>query len=88
MDVEEQLEAFFEGEGYEEIQKVEGWGWCGLNKYIFTWGVLYGMNHWGIQGRFCFDTRGNALAFYKDMIKYGRDVEKPVVGQDGCTAIK
>ncbi len=88
MVTDDDLKEFFKGQGYEQVEKTDHWGWCGINRYIFTYGVLYNMNQWSVGGRFCFDTKGNALAFYKDLIKDGKAVELPVVGIDGCTAIK
>lgn len=69
---------------YFQIRYVEGWGWCGLQRFIFTVGVCHGLDNIGRKGRFCFHTLGDALAFYEEW-----DGSKlPVVGEDGCTAIK
>lgn len=84
----ENITDFFKQQGYERIAYVDGWGWCALNTFMFTWGVLYGMDNGGVKGRYCFYNKGCALLFLADLVKHGQAVELPVVGIDGCTAIK
>lgn len=77
-------EEFFASQGYTDIKKWEKYGWCAINRYIFTVGFLIGMDRTGMKGRFCFDTMANAKLFAENW-----DGETfPVAGLDGCTAIK
>ena len=80
MSLEEELAAM----GYMELREVEGWGMCGISRFIYTCGVCYGMDATGMRGRFCFDTYQNASLFLRDWD--GKTL--PEVGIDGCTAIK
>jgi hypothetical protein len=71
------------GQGYTEIRLIDG-EFCGLMRFIFTTGVCYGLDPTGYRGRFCFDNHMDASMFLKDW-----DGETPpVIGKDGCTAIK
>lgn len=55
-----------------------------LQAFAFTWGLMLNLNGAVYDGRFCFDTLQNAQGFYDDW-----DFKTyPVVGEDGCTAIK
>ena len=57
---------------------------CAIEKWMFTWSVSYGLCISGRAGRYCFNTLCDCLAFYKDW----DGIEVPVVGVDGCTAVK
>ena len=70
--------------GYHYPRYIEGVGWCGIRQFIFTVGVCYGLDRIGYTGRFCFKTLNDELGFYDAW----NGIEQPVVGQDGCTAIK
>ena len=77
------MKEILESYGYEEIRCIDGI-WCGLMRFLYTVGVCHGMDEHSIKGRFCFDTYQNASLFLKDW-----DGETPpVIGDDGCTAIK
>lgn len=78
------LKSMLEGYGYEHVREVEGWGWCGISRFMFTCGVCYGMDETGRKGRFCFDTMMDAELFLRDWD--GTTI--PEVGVDGCTAVK
>lgn len=78
--------AFHEKWGYTDLEIVDG-NLCALSKFIFTWGVIIGLTPAVIGGRYCFDTKQNAVLFYEDYKKSSGQVV-PVVGIDGCTAIK
>ena len=70
--------------GYTDIREVIPNYWCGIYRYLSTYGVCIGLDASGHQGRFCFDTYLNAQLFLRDW----KGFELPVVGDDGCTAVK
>ena len=70
--------------GYTHIQRIEGRGWCGIGRFMFTHGVLFGMDITGYKGRYCFQDQCSAEGFMLDW----DGITVPVVGVDGCTAIK
>lgn len=81
--IDHDLERFLLSEGYTNLRDIEGMV-CGCYRFIFTSGVCYGIDFGGLAGRFCFDTKANARLFLKEW----DGIEKPIVGLDGCTAIK
>jgi hypothetical protein len=70
--------------GYEHVREIDGLGFVGLSRFIFTVGVLWGLDESGYKGRFCFDTHMDAELFLREW----DGTTYPVVGEDGCTAIK
>ena len=54
------------GEGYSEMTKVDGKGWCGIMRMVFTTGVVVGMDALGYFGRYCFGTKKEASDALKD----------------------
>lgn len=57
---------------------------CGLHRFAYTVAVVVGLDRIGYEKRFCFDNLSYALSFYQ-----GWDgLTEPVIGQEGCTAIK
>ena len=69
--------------GYENIRVIDGVV-CGTFRFIYTVGVCYGIDDVGYSGRFCFDNQLSAKLFLKEW-----DGETlPVIGEDGCKAIK
>lgn len=56
----------------------------GVQRFIFTYGILLDLNNHFYRQRYCFDSLQNAIGFYNDYD--GSQV--PIVGIDGCTAIK
>ena len=77
------LEQMLVDNGYQNIREIDGMV-CAAMRFIFTVGVCYGIDQTGYRGRFCFDTYQNAMLFLDEWD--GRTI--PVVGEDGCTAIK
>ena len=79
---------FFEGHGYTDIKRMQifqlGDSYVGLRRFMYTCGVCYGLDETGYRGRFCFDSMQNARFFLHEWD--GQTL--PVVGEDGCTAIK
>lgn len=69
---------------YESLKNIDG-NLCGLMQMLFTVGVMYGIDEQGnYHGRFCFDTYQNAELFLQDWDGH----TLPVVGEDGCKAVK
>ena len=71
-------------EGYIGVCWIRDRGVCGILRQAYSVGVFYGLCESGYDGRFCFNTELNALLFLKDW----DGVTLPVIGVDGCKAIK
>ena len=69
--------------GYQNLRLVNG-AWCGTQRFIYTVGVVMGLDESGYKNRFCFDTEQNAALFLKEW----DGTTLPVIGDDGCKAIK
>lgn len=52
---------YLKSEGYSEIREINSKGICGLMDFIFTTGLVIGMNEIGYFGRYCYKTRQEAL---------------------------
>lgn len=52
---------YLKSEGYYEIKEIESRGICGLMDFMFTTGLVIGMNEIGYFGRYCYKTRQEAL---------------------------
>ena len=69
---------------YGSLRNIDG-NLCGLLSQVYTVGVFYGIDEQGNNmGRFCFDTYQNAELFLQDWDGH----TLPVVGEDGCKAVK
>lgn len=51
-----------EQEGYTQICEKEGRGICGIYRFVFTTGLVYGMDETGYAGRWCFETMCEATS--------------------------
>lgn len=51
----EVLREQLEQNGYFSLKVIEGRGICGLNKFIFTVGLCFGLDHVGFDGRWCYE---------------------------------
>lgn len=69
--------------GYRNIRFVNR-QYCGTLQQVYTHGVFYGLDETGSLGRYCFDTEQNATLF----LAAWDGKTPPVVGVDGCKAIK
>lgn len=79
----EKDQELYTNHGYTDLREINGMT-CGVMRFIFTCGVCYGLDDTGYVGRYCFDTHQNAELFLHDW----DGVTNPVVGEDGCKAIK
>jgi len=62
MEDKQKLYEFLKGEVlYLNLIEIPGRGFCAVHKYLFTTGLLYGLDFYGIQGRFCYETTIEAL---------------------------
>jgi len=50
-----------ESEGYTDVRYIEGRGYSGLMRFAFTVGLVFGCNHIGYTGRYCYHNRKEAL---------------------------
>lgn len=72
-----------ENHGYQQVREIDG-KLYGLMRFIYTVGVVTGLDDFGYEGRICFDTFQNAELFFRDW----DGITPPVVGEDGCTSAK
>ncbi|MGI9251151.1 MAG: hypothetical protein ACR2PR_08135 [Pseudohongiellaceae bacterium] len=75
---------FWQMQGYSNLVEKPAGCWCGIARFIYTVGVCVGLDMSGYRRRFCFDSWQNAELFLKEW----DGVTLPVVGVDGCKAIK
>lgn len=76
--------AYWQDQHYFDIRFFGHHGYCGLQRFMFTVGVCLGLTFSGYECRFCFNTLNDAQHFYK----HWDGTTVPVIGIDGCTAIK
>jgi hypothetical protein len=48
--------------GYEAVRKLDTGEWAGLMRFMFTTGLVVGLDSFGYRTRFCFKHRSDALA--------------------------
>jgi hypothetical protein len=51
----ERLKEYLGENGYFNLKVVEGRGICGLQKFIYTVGLCYGIDDIGYKGRYCYE---------------------------------
>jgi hypothetical protein len=56
-----ELKEFLETEGYQFITEIDGRGVCGVYKFLFTVGVVCGIDNQGYKGRYCFGSEVTAV---------------------------
>jgi len=56
----------FIDEGYFEIREIEGLGICSLMTFVFTTGLVIGMDDIGYRGRYCFSSKEEASKSLKE----------------------
>lgn len=49
-------------DGYAEVQEIEGHGICGINRFIYTTGLVMRLDSVGYTGRYCYHTYAEARA--------------------------
>jgi hypothetical protein len=83
MSISPELQTQLFGDGYQNMREIDGMV-CATMRFIYTVGVCYGIDATGYRGRFCFESHQCADLFLKDW----DGQTPPVIGEDGCTAIK
>lgn len=53
--ISQELNNFLIENGYREIREIPGRGICALMPFIFTIGLVYGIDEIGYVGRYCYD---------------------------------
>lgn len=48
-------------EGYLDIREIPGKGLCALKPFMFTWGLMVGLNRIGYDYRYCYQNLADAL---------------------------
>ncbi len=57
----EELRKHLEHEGYMFLTEIPGRGLCGLYRFLFTTGLVIGIDQIGYKGRYCYSERSDAL---------------------------
>lgn len=70
-----QFNQLLQSEGYTHIKFIEGLGYCGLKRFIFTTGLCYGLNETGFEGRWCYEKLSDAKEALKTLTTVGPDDE-------------
>lgn len=55
-----QFRSFLQSQGYYNVVEVEGRGICATQKFMFTTGLVYGLNQYSYKGRYCYETKQEA----------------------------
>lgn len=55
----EKLKEYLEKEGYFDIKVING-VYCGLYRFIFTTGLVVGLDFYGYNHRYCYNTNAEA----------------------------
>lgn len=59
--ISEELKEFLEKEGYKELREIPGRGVCGVFRFMFTVGVVLGIDSQGYKGRYCYGSEVQAM---------------------------
>lgn len=51
---------YLKTEGYSELREIEGRGLCGIMRFAFTVGLVYGMTKHGYTARYCYPDMASA----------------------------
>lgn len=53
-------------DGYKEIRELPGRGICAVQRFIYTSGIVSGIDEWGYEGRWCYKTMADAVAALRE----------------------
>lgn len=62
MKLTSEIQEFLEKEGFTQLREVEGRGICGIMRFMFTVGLVYGLDTTGYKGRWCYDNAIEPIA--------------------------
>jgi hypothetical protein len=62
----EKLKEELESLGYTCLKEIPGRGVCGVLKYLFTWGLTYGLDEGGYSGRWCYNNPVEPVVFLNE----------------------
>lgn len=51
---------YLKSEGYTDLKIING-KICGIHRFIFTTGLVVGLDEIGYEGRYCYETKSEAL---------------------------
>jgi len=68
----EEHQAFYQEHGYTNVCKIKG-RVVGLMQFIFTCGIVVGLDEYGYSHRYCYPTPGHAAIALFDWIQDGTD---------------
>ena len=74
-----ELIEYLKTEGYFEFRKVANFGLCGLQKFVFTTGIVVGLNKIGYYGRYCYSDYNEAS---DELKKIGVDYQYVILDDD------
>jgi hypothetical protein len=77
--IEQQLLEVLKEEGYEYITPLDMEGVeiaCGLYRFVFTTGLVIGLDETGYSGRFCFPSHADAKEVLLSLKKLPKDLRK------------
>ena len=58
--MESNLEQVLKEEGYYEIKEIPNVCICGLRRFVFTTGLVYGLDEDSYTGRYCYENAADA----------------------------
>ncbi len=53
-EITDELRAFLTKEGYKELKVIPGRGVCGLMGFMYTVGLVWGLDRYSYKGRWCY----------------------------------
>lgn len=53
-------------QGYSDLKYIEGRGICGVRRFMFTTGLVYGIDDYGYAGRYCYTHNFDARKALRD----------------------
>lgn len=69
----ETLRPLLEENGYKYLRVIEGRGICGLEPFLYTVGLCYGLDAYGRKGRYCYAHKNALQAVFALSIWDGKE---------------
>lgn len=83
MSLPKMMPEFLEGMGYEQPRKVPSGEWIAFTRFLFTWGLVIGLDDVGYRCRWCYATRAEAMAALESWDGVGDDPPGRWIKQKG-----